>query len=38
MENQTEKRKEGEEVVELDQFKVKLAAYKTPLSEVRDLL
>ncbi len=31
-------RKEGEEMVEFDQFKAKLTAYKIPLSEVRDSL
>lgn len=30
--------KEGEAMVELDQFKVTLLSYETPLAEVRDSL
>ncbi len=31
-------KKEGEAMVELDQFKVTLISYETPLAEVRDSL
>ncbi len=31
-------KKEGEAMVELDQFKVTLTSYETPLAEVRDSL
>lgn len=37
-EAKTKYKKEGEAMVELDQFKVTLTSYETPLAEVRDSL